>query len=162
MTIAIGDRLPETTLRYLGSDGPAEVSTSALTSGKTIVLFGLPGAFTGTCTSAHLPSFMRTREAFKDKGVDDVICVSVNDIFVMDAWSKSTGAGEAGITMRCDPQSELARALGLDFDAPPPGLIGRMKRFAMVVKDGTVTHLNVEENPGVCELSAGETILDLL
>lgn len=162
MTIAIGDRLPETTLRFLGADGPAEVSTGALTSGKTVVLFGLPGAFTGTCTSAHLPSFMRTKSAFADKGVDDVICVSVNDVFVMDAWSKSTGAGDAGITMLCDPQSELAKAMGLDFTAPPPGLVDRMKRFAMIVKDGTVTHLNVEENPGVCELSAGETMLDLL
>ena len=162
MTIAIGDRLPDATLRFMGENGPSEVTVSDLTTGKSVVLFGLPGAFTGTCTTAHLPSFIRTKDAFASKGIDDVICVSVNDVFVMQEWAKSTGADSAGITMLCDTDSSFAKALGLDFDAPPVGLLGRMKRFAMVVKDGEVTVLNIEENPGVCELSAGETILDAI
>lgn len=162
MTIAIGDQLPNATFRFLGDDGPAEASTEDLTKGKKIVLFGLPGAFTGTCSTAHLPSFMRTRQAFADKGVDDVICVSVNDVFVMQAWGEQTGATDAGVRLVADPESEFAKAIGLTFTGAPVGLIDRMKRFAMIVEDGKVTELQVEDNPGVCERTAGEALLALL
>ncbi len=162
MTIAIGDRLPDATLRFLGPDGPASVTIEELTAGKKIVLFGLPGAFTGTCTTAHLPSFLRTRGSFAEKGVDDVICVAVNDIFVMQSWAEATGADQGNIKMLCDPDSSFANDIGLAFDAPPVGFVGRMTRFAMIVDDGVVTHLNLEESRGVCELTAGETLLEML
>lgn len=160
MSISVGKKLPDTTLVRMGAEGPESVALSSLTGGRKVVIFGLPGAFTGTCTSAHLPSFMRTRDALAAKGVDEVICLSVNDPFVMQAWSDSTGAAEAGITMLCDPAAELTKAIGLDFSAPPVGLIDRSKRYAMLVEDGEVKILNVEDNPGVCEASAGETLLD--
>lgn len=160
MTISVGDKLPAATL--LGSDekgAPKEVNLGDLTAGRKIVIFGLPGAFTGTCSTAHVPSFIRTRDDFAAKGVEDIICVSVNDAFVMNAWADSTGAKDAGILMLGDPASDFTKALGMAFDAPPAGLYGRSKRYAMLVEDGTVTVLNVEESPGVCEVSAGETLL---
>lgn len=160
MTIAIGDTVPDATLRFLGPDGPAETSISALTSGKTAVIFGLPGAFTGTCTSAHLPSFMATEADLRAKGVEEIVCVSVNDIFVMSEWGKSTGADGTGLKLLADPEAAFTKALGLDFTAPPVGLIDRSKRYSMLLKDGKVAVLNVEDNPGVCELSAGQTLLD--
>lgn len=159
MTISVGDKLPDATLLRIGAEGPEQVAIGPLVSGRKVVIFGLPGAFTGTCTSAHLPSFMRNKEAFAQKGVDEIICLSVNDPFVMQAWSDSTGAGEAGITLLGDSAAELTKAIGMDFTAPPAGLIDRSKRYAMLVEDGVVKVLNVEENPGVCETSAGETLL---
>lgn len=162
MTIAIGDKLPEATLRAMSADGPTEHSTSALVAGKKAVIFGLPGAFTGTCTSAHLPSFMRTADGFAAKGVDFIACVSVNDVFVMGAWAEATGADKSPIQMLCDPDASFTKALGLEFSAPPVGLIDRSKRYAMVVEDGVVTNIQVEESPGECTISAGESLLETL
>ena len=162
MAISVGDKLPEATLMTLGAEGPAAVSLSEKTAGRKVVIFGLPGAYTGTCSTAHVPSFMRTKDQFAAKGVDEVICVSVNDPFVMGAWGDATGATAAGITMLGDPQSEMTKAIGLDFDAPPVGLIGRSKRYAMLVDDGEVKVLHLEENPGVCEISGGEALLDAI
>jgi peroxiredoxin len=162
MAIKTGDKLPKATLLKLGAEGPEPVELATLIEGRKVVIFGLPGAFTGTCTSAHVPSFIRTRAALKDKGVDEVICVSVNDPFVMDAWDKATGAGAGGITMLADADASFTRAIGMDFSAPPVGLIGRSSRYAMLVEDGTVTILNLEEGPGICEVSAGETLLAAL
>jgi peroxiredoxin len=130
-------------------------------SGK-VVLFGLPGAYTGTCTTAHVPSFIRTKADFEAKGVDAVICISVNDPFVMDAWGESTGATRAGIRMVGDAASAFTKAIGMDFTAPPVGLIDRSKRFALYAEDGVVKVLHVEDNPGVCETSAGEALLAAL
>ncbi|MCF3595264.1 peroxiredoxin [Rhodobacteraceae bacterium LMO-12] len=162
MAISIGDRLPEGTLFKMGDKGPEAVEVGALTKGRKVVLFGLPAAFSGTCTSAHLPSFMRTREAFGDKGVDDVVCVSVNDAFTMGAWDKQMGATDSGIAMLGDASGAFTKAMGMDFDLAAAGLFGRSKRYAMYVEDGVVRQLNVEEQAGVCELSAGETLLDQL
>jgi len=159
MTIATGDKLPEATLVKMGPDGPEQVTLSSLLSGRKVVIFALPGAYTGTCTTAHVPSFMRTRDGFANKGVDEVICLSVNDPFVMGAWGEATGANSAGITMLGDPAAEFTKAVGMDFTAPPVGLIDRSKRYAMLVEDGTVSVLHVEENPGVCETSGGEALL---
>ncbi len=160
--ISTGDTLPEATLIQMGADGPEEVRVSEKTKGRKVVIFAVPGAFTGTCTTAHVPSFMRTKDQFTAKGVDEIICISVNDPFVMSAWGESTGATAAGLTMLSDAASEFTKAIGMDFDAPPVGLISRSKRYAMLVEDGKVVALNLEENPGMCETSAGEGLLETI
>jgi len=160
MTISIGDRLPDVTLTQMGDEGPAPVALADKTKGRKTVLFAVPGAFTPTCHSAHVPSFIRTKDQFDAKGVDEIICISVNDPFVMKAWGDATGAAAAGITMLADAESALTKAIGMDFDAPPAGLLARSKRYAMLVEDGVVKALNVEDNPGACEVSAGEGLLD--
>lgn len=159
MAISIGDRLPEARLMRMGSEGPEEVALSDLTRGRKVAVFGLPGAFTGTCTTAHVPSFIRAMDDLRGKGVDEVICISVNDPFVMNAWGDSTGATEAGIVMLADPDGSFTKAIGMDFTAPPAGLYGRSKRYALLAEDGEVKIFNPEESPGVCEASAGETLL---
>ncbi|UWR02670.1 peroxiredoxin [Ruegeria conchae] len=158
--ISTGDMLPDATLIQMGADGPEEVRISEKTKGRKVVIFAVPGAFTGTCTTAHVPSFMRTKGQFDAKGVDEIICISVNDPFVMGAWGESTGATAAGLTMLADAASEFTKAIDMDFDAPPVGLLARSKRYAMFVNDGKVIALNIEENPGVCEISAGEGLLE--
>lgn len=162
MAISVGDTLPEATLVRIGAEGPEAVELGPLTKGRKVVLFAVPGAYTPTCHSAHVPSFIRTKDQFAEKGVDEIICVSVNDPFVMKAWGETTGASDAGITMLGDPESAFTSAIGMNFDAPPAGLLARSKRYAMVVEDGKVTSLNQEENPGQCEVSAGETLLQSL
>lgn len=159
MAISQGDTLPDATLVYIGDEGPASVALSDKTKGRKVVIFALPGAYTGTCTTAHVPSFMRTKDQFAAKGVDEIICVSVNDPFVMQAWGEATGATAAGITMLGDADGAFTKAMGRDFTAPPVGLIGRSKRYAMVVEDGTITLIQEEENPGMCDVSAGEGLL---
>lgn len=159
MAIETGQALPEGTLIKLGENGPEEVSVSSLTAGRKVVIFAVPGAYTPTCHSAHVPSFVRTKDGFAEKGVEDIICVSVNDPFVMQAWGEATGATAAGLTMLADASGAFTKAIGMDFDAPPAGLHGRSKRYAMLVDNGTVTTLNEEESPGQCEISAGETLL---
>ncbi|MFT6451181.1 MAG: cytochrome c peroxidase [Halocynthiibacter sp.] len=159
MTIQVGDTLPEATLMMMGAEGPKSVSLGEKLKGRKVAIFALPGAYTGTCTTAHVPSFIRTRDDFAAKGVDEVICISVNDPFVMGAWGESTGATAAGITMLGDPQSEFTKAIGMDFTAPPAGLIARSKRFAMYAEDGVVKVLQAEETPGVCDISGGEALL---
>ncbi|MGY6534870.1 MAG: redoxin family protein [Pararhodobacter sp.] len=159
MTISVGDKLPEATLGRIGANGPEQISTTDLTAGRKVIIFAVPGAFTPTCHSAHVPSFIRTKDALTEKGVDEIVCVSVNDPFVMQAWGAATGADKAGISMMADGTGAFTKALGLDFDAPPVGLMGRSKRYAMLVEDGTVTVLNLEESPGTCELSGGEAML---
>lgn len=159
MTISTGDKLPEATLIKMGDNGPEAVNLSDLTKGRKVVIFAVPGAYTPTCHSAHVPSFIRTKAEFDAKGVDEIVCVSVNDPFVMKSWGEATGATAAGLTMLADAQSGFTKAIGMDFDAPPAGLIGRSKRYAMLVEDGTVSLLQEEENPGMCEVSAGEGLL---
>ena len=160
MSISAGDTLPNATVLRIGAEGPEQVEMDSLTKGRKVVIFGLPGAYTGTCTSAHVPSFMRTKDGFDAKGVDEIICVSVNDPFVMDAWGDATGAKGAGLTMIGDASAAFTKAIGMDFDAPPAGLVARSKRYAMLVDDGKVTLFQPEENPGVCEVSGGEALLD--
>lgn len=162
MTISVGDALPSATLCKLGKAGPEPVVLSSLTKDRKVVIFGLPGAFTGTCSTAHVPSFMRSAAALKAKGVDDIICVSVNDPFVMAAWDKDTGAGAVGVTFLADPDSALTKGIGMDFDVPPLGFFGRSKRYALLAEDGVVKVLNLDEDAGTCNLSSGETMLDAL
>ena len=158
--ISTGEKLPDAKLVKLGAEGPEAVSVSDLTKGRKVVIFAVPGAFTPTCHSAHVPSFVRTKSEFDGKGVDEIICVSVNDPFVMKAWGEATGAANAGLSMLADPMSEFTSAIGMEFDAPPAGLIKRSKRYAMLVEDGEVKVLNLEESPGACEISAGEGLLE--
>ncbi|TCP60055.1 peroxiredoxin [Rhodovulum bhavnagarense] len=162
MTISTGDRLPDATLVHMGADGPEQVNLGERIKGRKVVIFAVPGAFTPTCHSAHVPSFIRAHDELRAKGVDEVICVSVNDPFVMGAWGAATGATAAGITMLGDPDASFTTALGLDFTAPPVGLIDRSQRYSMLVEDGEVRILNVEDNPGACDVSAGEALLDAL
>jgi len=158
MAIAIGDRLPDASLVAMGEDGPETVDLAARLAGRKVVIFALPGAFTGPCTTAHVPSFIRTADAFRRKGVDEIICIAVNDPFTLAAWSESTGAGPAGITMLGDADGALTHALGMEFTAPQLGLIGRSNRYAVLLEDGVITQANVDE-PGVCEISTGEALL---
>ena len=159
MTISTGDRLPATTFTAMGANGPEPVALDDKLAGRKVVIFAVPGAFTPTCHSAHVPSFIRTKDRFAEKGVDEIVCVSVNDPFVMQAWGEATGAAGAGITMLADAEGIFTAGIGMDFTAPPAGLIGRSKRYAMLVEDGVVKLLHVEENPGACDTSAGEGLL---
>jgi cytochrome c peroxidase len=143
----------------MGVDGPEEVKLVDKIKDRKVVIFAVPGAYTPTCHSAHVPSFTRTKDQFDAKGVDEVICVSVNDPFVMGAWGEATGATKAGITMLGDAESSFTKAIGMDFTAPPAGLMARSKRYAMLVEDGKVSILHEEENPGTCEVSVGEALL---
>lgn len=159
MTIKVGDRVPAATLSRMGEGGPEAVELGALLAGRKVVIFAVPGAFTPTCHSAHVPSFLRTMGAFADKGVDEIICISVNDPHVMKAWGSATGASEAGITMLADPAAEYTKAVGMNFTAPPAGFYDRSVRHAMYVVDGEVKVLHVEEARGVCEKTGGEAML---
>jgi peroxiredoxin len=159
MTISEGAKLPDATFLHIGDAGPGAVSLAEKLAGRKVVLFGLPGAYTGTCTSAHVPSFIRTADQFAAKGVDEIICVSVNDPFVMKAWGEATGATAAGITMLADADASFTKALGLEFSAAPVGFFDRSKRYALFAEDGVVKVLHVEESPGVCEASGGESLL---
>lgn len=159
MSIKAGDKFPEGDLLKVGAEGPEAVNTSELTKGR-VAIFGLPGAFTGTCTNAHMPSFIRTADQFRAKGIDRIVCLTVNDPFVTDAWANSTGASDAGIEVLADADGSVTKALGLNFDAPPAGLYGRCKRFAALLKDGAVEVIDVEDSPGMCSVSAGEALLE--
>lgn len=159
MTISVGQPLPDATLIQMGPNGAESVSVHAMAKGRKVVIFAVPGAFTPTCHSAHVPSFIRTKDGFAAKGVDEIICISVNDPFVMKAWGESTGAANAGITMLADADSSFTKAMGLAFDAPPVGLLARSKRYALYAEDGVVKALHLEESPGTCEISGGEALL---
>jgi peroxiredoxin len=126
------------------------------------VLFGLPGAYTGTCSTIHVPSFIRVADRLRAAGVAEIACISVNDPHVMMAWGEATGALAAGIRMLADADGAFTRALGLDFTNPASGLYGRSKRYSLCAKDGTVTILNLEVGTGVCDVSGGETMLAAL
>ncbi len=161
MTIAIGARLPDATLLQMGANGAEGVKLADRLAGRKVVIFGLPGAYTGTCSTAHVPSFIRTAQGFADKGVDEIICVSVNDPFVMKAWGEATGATAAGITMLGDADASFTKAIGMTFDVPPLGFFDRSKRYSALVEDGVVTQFNPETGTG-CEISAGEHLLSQL
>jgi len=160
--ISVGEKLPKANLVQMGPAGPEPISIADLTKGRKVAIFAVPGAYTPTCSSAHVPSFIRTKDQFAAKGVDDIICVSVNDPFVMAAWGNETGATQAGITMLADAECSLTEAIGMRFDAAPAGLISRSLRYAMLVEDGEVKILQMEQGPGVCELTAGEGLLEAM
>ena len=162
MAITKGDTLPGATLVQFGENGPEAVELGEKLKGRKVVIFAVPGAFTPTCHSAHVPSFIRTKDGFAEKGVDEIICVSVNDPFVMKAWGEATGATEAGLTLLADAESAFTTGIGMNFDAPPAGLIARSKRYAMYAEDGVVKVLQLEESPGTCEISGGESLLETI
>lgn len=159
MTLSIGDQVPSATFIEMGEGGPTPVGSDALLAGRKVVLFAVPGAYTGVCSTQHVPSFIRTADGFKDKGVDEILCVSVNDPFVMKAWGEATGATRAGIRMLADADGAFTQAIGMDFTRAEAGLLGRSMRYAMLIDDGAVTVLNLEESPGQCDISAGEALL---
>lgn len=161
MVIAVGSRLPSTTFRVMTPAGPVPKKTEEIFAGKRVVLFAVPGAFTPTCHNNHLPGFLNNIDAFKAKGIDMVACTAVNDIFVLDAWSKTSGALEK-IEFLSDGNAEFARAIGLELDASGNGLGTRSKRYAMLVEDGVVKSLNVEEVAGKAEKSTAEAMLETL
>lgn len=160
--ISVGDKLPKANLIQMGPDGPVPISITDKTKGRKVAIFAVPGAYTPTCSSAHVPSFIRTKDQFSAKGVDEIICISVNDPFVMAAWGQETGATKAGITMLADAECQLTDAIGMRFDAAPAGLIARSLRYAMLVEDGEVMILQMEQGPGICDLTAGEGLLDAM
>lgn len=161
MSIAVGDRLPGAIFLKLEDGAPKEVPFAPFVDGKKIVVFGLPGAFTSTCSTAHLPSFMRTVDGFKAKGVDHVICVAVNDPHVMKAWGESTGGAEAGVVFMADADAAFTKAMGMNFTVPVAGFYDRSRRYALVAEDGVVTLMH--EEPGrECGISTGEQLLEAM
>jgi glutaredoxin/glutathione-dependent peroxiredoxin len=159
MTIKIGDKIPACTMKTMGDKGPVDITTKDIFSGKKVVLFAVPGAFTPGCSITHLPGYVVNADKIKAKGVDAIVCMSVNDAFVMGAWGKAQNAEE--LLMLADGNAEFTKALDLVLDGSGFGLGTRSQRFAMIVEDGTVTHLNVEAGPGV-DVSSAETMMALL
>lgn len=157
MTIKVGDKIPSATLFRMGENGPEAVTTEELCSGKKVALFGLPGAFTPTCSAQHVPGFLANADAFKAKGVDTIACMSANDAFVMGAWAKDQGTGDK-VEMLGDGSAELTKAMGIELDLTGRGLGVRSRRFSMLLDDGVVTQLNLEEG-GALETSGAETLL---
>ena len=158
MTIKTGDKLPEATLTVMGDKGPQATSTEELFKGKTVALFAVPGAFTPTCSAKHLPGFLDHAGDFKAKGVDEIVCLSVNDAFVMNAWGKDQNVG-GRVTMAADGSADFTKKIGLEIDASKFGMGTRSQRYSMLVKDGVVEKLNVEE-PGAFSASSAETLLE--
>jgi peroxiredoxin len=159
MAIQVGDKLPQATMKVMGEKGPQDISTDDLFAGKKVVLFALPGAFTPTCSAAHLPSYVVNADKIKAKGVDSVVCLSVNDAFVMSAWGADKNAEE--LIMLADGNGDFTSAVGLDMDGSAFGLGKRSQRYALIAEDGVVTALHVEA-PGAFEVSSADAMLELL
>ncbi len=161
MTIDVGQSLPETTFQTPTADGVKEITTAELFAGKKVVLFGVPGAFTPTCNNNHLPGYLENYDAFLAKGIDTVAVVAVNDPFVMSAWARFTGA-EGKLLFLADGSGNFAKATGLDLDMTARGLGLRSKRYSMIVEDGVVTTLNIEDTPGTAVTSGAAALLERL
>ncbi|WP_026155284.1 peroxiredoxin [Paracoccus sp. N5] len=160
MAIEKGASLPDGTLVKLGENGPETVEVADLRKGR-VAIFAVPGAYTPTCTNAHMPSFVKNADKLREKGVSRIACITVNDPFVAGHWAKDTGATGAGIEVLADADGSFTKALGLDIQAD--GWVkGRSKRYAMLVSDGTVEVLEIEETPGACAVSSGESLLGLV
>ena len=160
MTIKTGDTIPTAKVTQATAEGPKEIATEALFAGKTVVLFGVPGAFTPTCSAKHLPGFVERADEIRAKGVDAIVGVSVNDVFVMGAWGEQAGAGDK-VTLVADGNGEFTRAVGLEMDASKFGMGGRSQRYSMLVKDGVVKQLNVEQ-AGEFRVSSADFLVDRL
>jgi len=160
MTIQVGDRIPDATLKVMTDDGITNMTTGEIFGGKKVAFFGVPGAFTPTCSAKHLPGFIEQADALAAKGVDSIACLAWNDPFVMGAWAKAQNVGDT-VQMLADGNGELTEAMGLTFDASGAGLGPRNRRFSMIVDDGVVTSLNLEEG-GAYEVSSAEQLLKQL
>lgn len=160
MTIKIGDALPAATFKALTDKGPADVASADLLGSGKVALFAVPGAYTPTCHVKHMPSFVGNVDALRAKGVERIVCVSVNDPFVMKAWGEATGAAAAGVTLVGDPEAAFTRKLGLEFDGSGAGLGVRSKRYSMLIEGGVVRQLNVEASPGEAVCSTGDALLE--
>ncbi len=160
MTIEVGDKMPAGEFTIMGADGPEAVSTDALFSGKKVVLFSVPGAFTPTCSAKHLPGYVDNAGALHEKGVDTIACLAVNDVFVMSAWGQSANVGDS-VLMLADGNGTYTQALGLELDASGFGMGTRGKRFSLIIDDGVVTRVNLEP-PGEFGISAAEAALEQL
>jgi peroxiredoxin len=158
MTIKVGDKIPNVTLHTMGSEGPKAVTSDELFKGKKVAVFGLPGAFTPTCSAKHLPGFVQNADKFKQKGVNDIVCISVNDAFVMGAWGKDQKVGDK-VKLIADGDGNFTKAAGIELDLTGKGLGKRCRRFSMLVDDGVVKKLNLEEGGGF-EVSSAEKLLD--
>jgi len=158
MAIKVGDKVPAGSFGVMTASGPGAMTSDELFKGKRVILFAVPGAYTPTCSKTHLPSFVQNSAALKGKGIDTVACMAVNDVFVMDAWGKSSGA-DGKVLMLADGNATYTKALGLDLDASGFGMGTRSQRFAIVAKDGVVEQLEVEPSAGQCTISGGESIL---
>jgi peroxiredoxin len=163
MTIKVGDRLPDATFMTLTADGPKPLTTADVFAGKKVALFAVPGAFTPTCHQAHLPGFVARADDLKSKGVETIACTAVNDVFVLDQWAKATGS-EGKIVMLTDDSAKFAKAIGLDIDLTGAGIgLGvRSKRYAMLVDDGVVKVLNIDESPPEHDKSSAETLCTMI
>lgn len=161
MTIKVGDKLPQATFRIMTADGPAPKTTDDLFKGRKVVLFAVPGAFTPTCHKNHLPGFVAKADEIKARGVDAIMVTSTNDVFVMDAWAKATG-GAGVIEFLSDGNADFAKAIGLSLDGSGFGLGTRSQRYSMVVEDGVVKELNIEDAPGKADVSGAEALLKQL
>ena len=159
MTIQAGDRIPDVQVSLATAEGPVPVRTGDYFAGKKVALFAVPGAYTPTCSARHLPSYVEKAAELKGKGVDEIVATSVNDAFVLGAWNQA--AGSEDITMLADGNGEFAEALGLNMDASQFGMGKRSKRYSMIVNDGVVEQVNVEQ-PGAYEVSGAETLLGQL
>ncbi|MFC3570478.1 peroxiredoxin [Paracoccus sp. TOH] len=160
MSISKGDKLPEGKLLKPGANGPEEVAAADLARGR-VAIFAVPGAYTPTCTNAHMPSFVKNADKFRAKGVSRVICITVNDPFVAGKWAADTGATDAGIEVLADGDGSFTKSLGMNIEGA--GWVnGRSKRYAMLVNDGTVEELQIEESPGACSVTSGDSLLDLV
>ncbi len=160
MTIAVGDKLPEATFMRMSESGPAPIASAELFGGKTVLVFSVPGAFTPTCSAKHLPGFVQNADALKAKGIDAIACIAVNDVFVMNAWGKDQGAGDA-VMMLADGNGDFSKAVGLTMDGTKFGMGLRGQRFSFIAKDGVVTQLNIEA-PGEFKVSSAEHALSQL
>jgi peroxiredoxin len=161
MPIKVGDRIPSSRFRVTTAEGPAWKTTDELFKGKKVVLFGVPGAFTGTCHKSHLPGYVQNAAAIKSKGVDMIAVTGVNDHFVMDAW-KNASSADGKVEFLADGNGEFAKAIDMTFDGSGNGLGTRSKRYSMVIDDGVVKTLNVEEAPGKVEVTSAENLLKAL
>lgn len=158
MTIKVGDKLPEATFMTMGPDGPKPMTTGDVFTGKKVALFAVPGAYTPTCHKQHMPGFVANSDEFKGKGIDLIACTAVNDIFVLTQWAQDSGAG-GKITMLADGSADFVRKIGLDIDLGARGLGTRSKRYSMIVDNGVVTVLNVEEAPPQHDKSSAVNLL---
>jgi len=161
MAISVGERLPETTFTVMGADGPEPKSTADIFGGKKVALFAVPGAFTPTCHKQHMPGFLERLDEILSKGVDTVACTAVNDVFVLDNWAEVTGA-KGKVTMLADGNAAFAKALGLEIDLSDFGLNVRSKRYAMLVDDGVVKVLNIDDAPPVHDKSSAATLCSMI